>query len=147
MPGNLVTADTPCPLCHARGERVLWRDALLRVILVADEDYPAFCRVIWNAHVREMSDLDDAGRGRFMNVVVAVERALRALLSPDKINLASLGNQVPHLHWHVIPRFADDAHFPDAVWAARRRDGRAHPVDEATLAAAVAREAEVGQST
>ncbi len=143
---KLMTADTPCPLCQARDERVLWRNALLRVILVADGDYPAFCRVIWNAHVREMSDLDDAGRGHCMNVVLAVERALRASLSPDKINLASLGNQVPHLHWHVIPRFADDAHFPDPVWAARRRAGRAHPVDAAALAAAVAREAEVGQS-
>jgi diadenosine tetraphosphate (Ap4A) HIT family hydrolase len=141
-----MTTDTPCPLCQAGDERVLWRNALLRVILVADKDYPAFCRVIWNAHVREMSDLDATGRGHFMHVVFAVERALRASLSPDKINLASLGNQAPHLHWHVIPRFADDAHFPDPVWAARRRAGHAHPVDEARLAAAVAREAEVGQS-
>ena len=58
------------------------------------------------------------------------ERVLRAELAPDKINLATLGNQVPHLHWHVIPRFADDAHFPDPVWAARRRAGVAHGVDE-----------------
>jgi diadenosine tetraphosphate (Ap4A) HIT family hydrolase len=54
---------------------------------------------------------------------------LRRLLQPTKVNLASLGNQVPHLHWHVIPRFADDAHFPDPVWAPRRRAGAAHPVD------------------
>ena len=51
---------------------------------------------------------------------------LRTVLAPDKINLASLGNVVPHLHWHVIPRFADDAHFPAPVWAARARDGVAH---------------------
>jgi diadenosine tetraphosphate (Ap4A) HIT family hydrolase len=138
--------EPKCPLCRPQGERVLWRDDALRVILAADETYPAFCRVIWSAHVREMTDLDDGARAHFMRVVFAVERALRASLSPDKINLASLGNQVLHLHWHVIPRFADDAHFPDPVWAARQREGRAHPVDEATLAAAVAREAELGQS-
>jgi diadenosine tetraphosphate (Ap4A) HIT family hydrolase len=53
-----------------------------------------------------------------------VERALRNELQPDKINLASLGNMVPHLHWHVIARFSDDAHFPSPIWAEARRPGR-----------------------
>jgi hypothetical protein len=60
-----------------------------------------------------------------MNVVFAVEAAVREIARPDKINLASLGNVVPHLHWHVIPRWADDPHFPDAIWAAPRRASRA----------------------
>jgi len=42
-------------------------------------------------------------------------------LQPDKVNLASLGNAVPHLHWHVIGRFAWDSHFPGAVWAQPQR--------------------------
>jgi len=117
-------SDAPaCPLCAAVGEDVLWRDALCRVILVADADYPGFCRVILNAHVKEMTDLAEADRMRLMAVVFAVETAVREVLQPDKINLASLGNMVPHLHWHVIPRFADDRHFPDAIWAAPRRAG------------------------
>jgi diadenosine tetraphosphate (Ap4A) HIT family hydrolase len=57
-----------------------------------------------------------------MSTVYAVEDALRAILLPHKINLASLGNQVPHLHWHVIPRFEDDPHFPQPVWGARQRE-------------------------
>lgn len=56
-----------------------------------------------------------------MSAVFRVEAALRAVLKPDKINLASLGNMVPHVHWHVIPRFVDDRHFPDAIWASPRR--------------------------
>jgi diadenosine tetraphosphate (Ap4A) HIT family hydrolase len=92
------------------------------VILVGDADYPGFCRVILNRHVREMTDLDAAQRQRLMVVVFATEAAVREVLNPDKINLASLGNMVPHVHWHVIPRFADDRHFPDAIWAAPRRD-------------------------
>ena len=70
-----------------------------------------FCRVIWNAHVREMTDLSAANRGHLMHIVYAVESALRARLTPAKMNLASLGNALPHLHWHVVPRFADDTHF------------------------------------
>jgi diadenosine tetraphosphate (Ap4A) HIT family hydrolase len=110
-----------CPLCRDAGGEVLFRDDLLRVVRVDDADYPGFVRVIVEAHVREMTDLAPAERGRLLAAVLAVEAALREALAPQKINLASLGNQVPHLHWHVIPRFADDAHFPEPVWGTRRR--------------------------
>lgn len=105
---------------------------------VGDPHYPAFCRVIWNAHVREMSDLDAEDRRYLMEVVFAVEVALRRLLNPLKINLASFGNVVPHLHWHVIPRWADDRHFPEPVWGTVRREGgsgRPAPVDGDLIAA------------
>lgn len=116
-----------CPLCAAAGEDVLWQDTFCRVILVGDPDYPGFCRVVLNAHVKEMTDLAPLERQRMMITVLTVEAVLRDVLQPDKINLASLGNVVPHLHWHVIPRYADDRHFPDAVWAAPRRAGPARP--------------------
>jgi diadenosine tetraphosphate (Ap4A) HIT family hydrolase len=119
-----------CALCVApEAETVLWRDARCRVIDVGDADYPGYCRVIWNAHVREMSDIPPDARDHLMTVVYAVEQALRAWLHPDKINLAALGNQMPHLHWHVIPRFADDPHFPDSIWSARKRTARAGGFD------------------
>lgn len=123
-----------CPLCTPGPERILWRGELLRVILADDPDYPAFCRVILNRHVSEMTDLPADQRASLLRAVFAVEAALRDLLRPDKINLASLGNQVPHLHWHVIPRFTDDRHFPNPVWAAPQRSGVLHPVDGGELA-------------
>jgi diadenosine tetraphosphate (Ap4A) HIT family hydrolase len=101
---------------------------------VDDPDYTGYCRVIWQQHVKEMTDLPEADRVRFMSVVFAVEQVLRESMHPDKINLASLGNQVPHLHWHVIPRFADDAHFPDPVWAKRKRDIQTIHTDKIRLA-------------
>lgn len=113
-----------CPLCSIADQDILWRDDFCRVILVEDASYPGFCRVILNDHLKEMTDLDTAGRQRLMAVVFAVESAVREVVHPDKINLASLGNMVPHLHWHVIPRFSDDRHFPDAVWAMPQRAGR-----------------------
>ena len=84
-------------------------------------DYPGFCRVIWGAHVAEFSDLGEPERAHLMRVVYAVERAVRRVMQPNKVNLASLGNMVPHVHWHVIPRFSNDAHFPQPVWAPRQR--------------------------
>ena len=104
------------------GETVLWQDAFCRVILADEPDYPGFLRVILNAHIKEMTDLSAADQNGADAVVWAAEAALREVLAPDKINLASLGNVVPHLHWHVIPRFADDPHFPNPVWGAKLRD-------------------------
>jgi len=115
-----LTGDR-CVFCAGDGGEVLFGDELLRVVLVDDPDYPGFVRVIANAHVREMTDLAPAERQRLLDAVLAVESALRETLAPHKVNLASLGNVTPHLHWHVIPRFADDAHFPEPIWGTRQR--------------------------
>ena len=127
----------PCELCETEGGAVLWRDEFLRVVAVEDADYPGFCRVILQRHVAEMSDLPTPQRTQMMEAVFAVEQALRELLQADKINLASLGNITPHLHWHVIPRFRDDAHFPSPIWAGRRRDAVPSKVDPIQLSAYV----------
>jgi len=121
-----MAEQKPCELCEGDGGVVLWRDERLRVVRIVDPDYPAFCRVVWNAHVKELTDLAPADCEYSLKVVLAVERTLRSLLSPDKINVASLGNMTPHLHWHVIPRFVDDRHFPNPVWAAPVRAGSTH---------------------
>lgn len=111
-----------CPLCQDAAGEILWQSPHCRVIRVADADYPDFCRVIWTDHVREMTDLAPSDRQYLMVVVLSVEEVLRRLLSPDKINLASFGNMVPHLHWHVIPRWQDDKHFPEPVWGKVQRE-------------------------
>ena len=116
---------TGCVFCDEEGGRPLWRDERCRVVLT-DEPFAGFCRVIWNAHVREMTDLDAADREHLMRVVFAVEGALRARLHPDKMNIAALGNMTPHIHWHVIPRFGSDSHFPQPVWGAPQRVAAAH---------------------
>jgi diadenosine tetraphosphate (Ap4A) HIT family hydrolase len=122
-----VTSLADCPLCQVQGEDILWQDEFCRVMLAADADFPGFCRVILQSHVSEMTDLEPAERERLMRVVYATEGALREVMRPDKINLASLGNMVPHLHWHVIPRFRGDSRFPDPIWAAARRVAAAVP--------------------
>ena len=130
-----------CELCGSPGGAVLWQNDLCRVVRVDDPDYPGFVRVILRRHVREMTDLEPAERDKLMAVVFAVEAAVRETMRPDKMNLASLGNLTPHLHWHVIPRYADDRHFPGPVWAAPRRERSAVAAREEAagrLAAALA---------
>lgn len=114
-----------CPLCREDGGLPVHRDALLRVVRVTDTPaHPAFYRVILHRHVAEFSELPPDERAALLDAVVAVEGLLRRELQPAKINLASLGNMVPHLHWHVIARFTDDAQWPAPIWASpvRARD-------------------------
>jgi diadenosine tetraphosphate (Ap4A) HIT family hydrolase len=112
--------EAACELCSTGGGDVLYRDAELRIVAVTGADgesYRGFCRVIWNAHVKEMTDLSPAERSLFMKTIFKLESVLRAQLKPEKMNIASLGNMTPHLHWHVIPRFVGDATFPKPIWA------------------------------
>ncbi len=112
-----------CELCETVGGELLWQDGQCRVVRVEDANYPGFCRVIWQAHVKEMADLSPDQRHHLMDIVFGMERVLLEIMRPDKINLASLGNLTPHLHWHVIPRFRDDAHFPQPIWTTPSRIG------------------------
>ena len=127
-----------CELCSRTGGELLWQGERCRVVHVAEAGYPGFCRVIWQAHVREMTDLSEDDRLHLMCVVFAVESVIREHLAPEKINLASLGNLVPHVHWHVIPRFQDDPHFPQPIWAAAVRTPAAVTREASTASLATA---------
>ena len=111
-----------CELCCEPGGTLVFQSTHWRVIRAADAAFPAFYRVVWRAHVAEWSDLALVDQSALMAVVTTVERVLRETLAPTKINLASLGNAVPHLHWHVIARFDWDSHFPAPVWASAARE-------------------------
>lgn len=123
-----------CPLCDPQGALdggvALVRTPRFRLLRVRDEAFPAYYRLIWNDHVPEWSDLAREHRIECLDALHTIESALRAWLKPHKVNLASLGNQVPHLHWHVIGRYDWDSHFPAAIWAPPAR-----PVDAARLQA------------
>lgn len=124
-----------CELCTVDGGELIIKTEQLRVVLIDDAHYPGFCRVIWNSHVKEMTDLAISDRSSLMQAVCKVEQAVRDVMQPHKINLASLGNMVPHLHWHVIPRYLDDAHFPNSIWASTDRPSQELDAKRALLPA------------
>jgi diadenosine tetraphosphate (Ap4A) HIT family hydrolase len=111
-----MMSSNDCPLCRLDESTLLLARPQWRVIDARDPVFPALTRVIWHAHAKEMSDLTVTERTDLMAVVFEVESIMREHLNPDKINVASLGNQVPHVHWHVIGRWHDDPTFPDSIW-------------------------------
>ena len=123
-----------CVLCHPQKENVVWKNKELRVIQVDDPLFPGYFRVIWNKHIAEMSDLTDDERQFLEKVLLTVEKVVREQMQPDKINWAQFGNMVPHLHWHLIPRYKDDTHFPESIWGMQQRKISSNLTDRKVLA-------------
>lgn len=109
-----------CPLCNPANEHLLYSNDLFRVILV--NDIPGFLRIILNKHVKELSDLPKEEALLITKEIIRLEKALKKHIRPDKINVATLGNYVPHLHIHIIPRFINDPWWPDSIWLEKHRD-------------------------
>lgn len=106
-----------CFFCNNSGGTVLFNCDLYRIILVDEEtDYPGFVRIVLNKHVKEITDLNEHDAVSLFRVVFASERIVRDVYLPDKVNIASLGNVTPHIHWHIIPRFLADKHYPNPIW-------------------------------
>jgi len=110
-------SGSACPLCASDGGELLHRARSWRLVLADEPDWPGLVRIIWNEHVAELSDLSESDSLDLMAAVRQVERVLRDTLTPDKVNVASLGNQVPHLHVHIVPRWRDDLTFPGSIWS------------------------------
>lgn len=110
-----------CELCATQGGVTLWCDAAWRLVRVDDAAFPGFYRLVCNRHVAEFSQLPADARLRCMALLAWVEGLVIGHLRPTKMNLASLGNMVPHLHWHVVARFDWDSHFPAPIWAQAQR--------------------------
>jgi diadenosine tetraphosphate (Ap4A) HIT family hydrolase len=119
-------------LCDDAGGRIVVQAPRWRLVHASEAGFPAFYRLVWQEHVKEFSQLAAADRHACLDILVTLEQALLRHLQPDKVNLATLGNAVPHVHWHAIARFAWDTHFPGAVWAAPQRAADERRIAEVT---------------
>jgi len=111
---------TTCPMCRR------WdNDADLRitelehsyVVLNRDQFFPGYTLLFTKQHVTELFHLDRAVRSGLMEEVSRVAEALFTIFRPAKINYELLGNMVPHIHWHLVPRFASEQLWPRPIWS------------------------------
>lgn len=127
--------STGCPLCsrveptafHADPDFVREFDHSV-AFLGRWQAYRGYCVLVSKRHARELSELTDDVRRGFFDEMCMVARAIETAFTPRKLNYEMLGNQVPHLHWHVFPRYEDDPNALQAVWlsiAAAERDAEA----------------------
>ena len=108
-----------CPLCK-KDKEIIFEDNFLRIILV--DEIPGYLRVITQKHIKEFSELSDKEAIKLTLVIKKLEKKLIEILKPDKINIASFGNMVPHLHIHIIPRYKNDPWWPESTFCNKKRD-------------------------
>ena len=123
-----------CELCCFDLSNALWQCDKFFIIAVNDDRFPGYTRLIWKKHVAEVTDLNDRDRVLMCQALFLIEQTMRDIMHPDKINLAQLGNMVPHLHWHLIPRYKDDTHFPESIWGMQQRKISSNLTDRKVLA-------------
>ena len=109
-----------CPMCRRWEDHSDLRIVELEhsfVVLNRDQFFPGYTLLLTKRHVTELFHLDHAVRAALMEEVSTVAKALHTQFQPDKINYELLGNMVPHIHWHLVPRFAKDPLWPRPIWA------------------------------
>jgi diadenosine tetraphosphate (Ap4A) HIT family hydrolase len=132
-------APAACPACRgewpAAGDRIA--DLGLSVAsLAADQFFPGWTVLVLKRHVTELFHLAPAERAALTEEVAAVAAALAAVFRPAKVNYGLLGNQLPHSHWHVIPRLRDDPAPREAPWGVPHQSvALTAPARDARLAA------------
>jgi len=125
----MSTSD--CLFCRKLGalaslppEEVVWQFPHAVVLLGAWQYYTGYCVVVARRHASELSQLGDDERRAYLDEMCLVARAIEQTFRPLKMNYELLGNQVPHLHWHLFPRRADDPETLKPVWLALDRAER-----------------------
>jgi len=149
--------DRDCPFCGQlaalpalpAGEHV-WSFPHSVALLGAWQYYEGYCVLVARRHATELSQLSDGERRGYLDEMCLLARAIESAFRPHKLNYELLGNQVPHLHWHLFPRSAGDPDRLRPVWLAldgaerdparrRRLEGDA---DRAQVAGALRRQLE-----
>ena len=111
---------TDCPMCRRWDTDPDLRIAELPnsyVILNRDQFFPGYTLLFTKAHVTELFQLDREVRAALMEEVSSVAEALYGIYRPAKINYELLGNMVPHIHWHIVPRFSSEPLWPRPIWS------------------------------
>ena len=71
---------------------------------------------------KEMSEVPGMIKFEIYDLLDTIEKEMLSYYSPKKINIASFGNYVPHVHWHIMARFEEDSYFPEPMWGTKQRE-------------------------
>jgi diadenosine tetraphosphate (Ap4A) HIT family hydrolase len=117
------TADRVCEICSIiersrAGTFPDWLAELPRSLLILGDSqfYRGYCLLLAKRHVTELHEMPRGEAHELLDELLAVGRTLATVLKPLKLNYECLGNQEPHVHWHIFPRYADDPMRASPVW-------------------------------
>ena len=114
-----MTERSECSACTGQwpqpGQRIADFDQSI-AYLHDDQFFPGWTLLVLKRHATEIWELERGERHALMDGVADVARALAAVYDAKKMNYELLGNELPHIHWHLVPRRADDPAPRRPVW-------------------------------
>jgi diadenosine tetraphosphate (Ap4A) HIT family hydrolase len=125
---NARVAGTGCPLCAPRPESNDHWDLVVALsvsslYLAKNQTYRGQCQLVFDLrHVARLDQLTEDEYGAFAGDLFVAQDAVGRAVSPDHVNIESLGNVVPHLHWHIVPRYVGDARWGMPIWTTPLHD-------------------------
>ncbi len=99
---------------------IIYENTQLRI--ETEESEVPWLKLFTQHPYREMSEVPAEIRFEIYDLLDIIEKAMIAYYTPDKINIASFGNYVPHVHWHIMARFKEDSYFPEPMWGKKQRE-------------------------
>jgi len=100
---------------------IIYKNKLIK-IEIENSEIP-WLKIFSQEPYKEFSDAPKELKEEIFRVLDIIEKEMIAFFSPTKINIASFGNYVPHLHWHIMARFENDSYFPEPMWGTKQRAG------------------------
>jgi diadenosine tetraphosphate (Ap4A) HIT family hydrolase len=122
--GDACPLDAPRPSCNEHWDFVAAL-SVSSLYLTANQTYRGHCQLIFDArHAARPDQLSPAEWTSLSADLFAAQAAIVRTVKPDHLNVESLGNVVPHVHWHIIPRFRDDPRWGSPIWLTSLADMR-----------------------
>jgi diadenosine tetraphosphate (Ap4A) HIT family hydrolase len=113
---------TDCPFCRPReDDNNLWLKvtslSISTLYLHRIQTYRGYSVLVYDpGHVTRQSELSAEEWASFCSDLRLAQAAIAKVTKPDHMNVASLGNQIAHLHWHIIPRYQNDSRWGGPIW-------------------------------
>jgi diadenosine tetraphosphate (Ap4A) HIT family hydrolase len=130
--GVMSAMDMTCAICSGQwphGDYWIADCGTSIAYLFDDQFFPGWTVLVLKRHATEIFQLSAEERSRLFEEISAVAQALMDVFRPIKINYELLGNQLPHIHWHVIPRLTNDPAPRDPVWTVGHERQTLTPTD------------------
>ncbi len=103
-------------------EKNIWENDHLRIEIEKSEI--PWLKIFTKVPYTEMSEVPPTIRNDIYTLLDSIEKEMISYFNPTKINIASFGNYVPHVHWHIMARFEEDSFFPEPMWGAKQRESK-----------------------
>jgi diadenosine tetraphosphate (Ap4A) HIT family hydrolase len=142
MPSQCHFCEQLTRLQELPDDQLVWQFPHSIALLGPWQYYTGYCILVSRRHATELHQLDPAERQAFLQEMVTLSEAIATTFQPRKMNCELLGNQVPHLHWHLFPRGTDDPDTLKPVWLALDRTER-DPGEKARLQTAACSRVEI----